>query len=77
MKRVTSTAPGVYLIHEEGQRPVEGVAVYHYYVNRVWACQECGRFSGTTTPDCMHIALAKKERLVTPGSRFQCPAVGS
>ena len=74
MKRVTGTAPGVYLIHEEGQRPVEGVAVYHYYVNRVWACQECGRFSGTTTPDCIHIALAKKGE--AGNARFPLPVSG-
>ena len=29
-KRVTSTAPHVHLVHEEGRPPVEGVAVYYY-----------------------------------------------
>ena len=63
VKRVSQTAPGVYLVHEEGQRPVEGVAVWHYAGFRVWVCQECGRFSGTTKPECEHIALSKKEEL--------------
>ena len=56
---VATTAPGVYLVHQEGQRPVEGVAVYHYERNRVWTCERCGTVSGTTRPDCPHIALAK------------------
>ena len=62
MKQVTSTAPGVYLIHEEDQPPVEGAAVYQFATNGRWVCQECGEFMGSFTvasrPDCLHIKQA-------------------
>ena len=57
MQQVTSTAPGVYLIHEEGEHPVEGVAVYKYAATGRWVCQECGELP------CGHIRLAKKEEM--------------
>ena len=59
MNLVTTTAPGVYLVHTPAQRPVEGVAVYHYKRNCAWVCEGCGAVSGTTLPDCPHIALAR------------------
>ena len=59
MKQVTNPAPDQYLVHVKGQRPVEGVAVYHY--NAYWACEKCEVLSGSTRPACIHIALAKKE----------------
>lgn len=70
-KRVTCTAPGVYLVHEPAQRPVEGVAVYHYERNRVWKCERCGVVSGTTRPNCQHIILAK--RIGAKGPTFLGP----
>ena len=56
VKRVTSTARGVYLVHEEGQPPVEGVAVYNYDYRNVWQCERDGAFM---RPDCSHIWRAK------------------
>ena len=62
--RVTSTAPGVYLVHEEGQPPVEGVAVYYFELSGLWACELHGFIKGTTRPDCTHIALAKQAKII-------------
>ena len=58
--KVTSTARGVYMVHEEGQRPVEGVAVFYYDDFDAWRCECTNPFSITTRPDCEHIALAKE-----------------
>ena len=61
MQQVTYTSEGVYLVHDARQRPVEGVAVWHYGRSLIWECERCGAPSGTTRPDCSHIVLAKKE----------------
>ena len=61
-KRVTSTAPHVHLVHDEGQPPVEGVAVYYYARADAWSCEICGTASGTTRPDCEHVKLAKEKQ---------------
>jgi len=53
----TSTAPGVYLVHEGHQRPVEGTAVYHYR-NGIWKCERHGTPRGTS-PGCVCLAIAR------------------
>ena len=59
---VTSTAAGTYLVHEAGQRPVEGVAVHHYERNSAWVCEIHGANHANTHLDCQHIELAMKRR---------------
>ena len=60
MQQVTCTAPGVYLIHEEGQRPVEGVAVYQYAKSTgAWVCQECGELMRVWY-DCVHTSFSEE-----------------
>ena len=58
MIAVTCPIDGAYLVHDEQQRPVEGVAVYHYDFG--WVCEECsGNNSGQRF--CAHINLVIKE----------------
>ena len=65
MKRVTSTASGVYLVYEEGQRPVEGVAVFYFERFGFWQCQGCNVVARNEPrqyrQNCEHIALAKEQ----------------
>ncbi len=58
---VTRTAPGAYAVHRPDQRPVDGVAVYHYERNNAWVCELHGATHATTRLDCKHIRLAKRE----------------
>jgi len=51
--QVSSCLDGVYSVHEEGQRPVEGTAVYQY--SKSWSCEEHAPVS-----DCGHINLVKE-----------------
>ena len=61
-KQVTSTAPHVHLVHDEGRPPVSGVAVYYYARSGNWSCEKCGTASGTTRPDCEHVKLVKERK---------------
>jgi hypothetical protein len=56
MKCVSSTSEGVYLVHVQGQRPVEGVAVYSYDLGygKMWQCEKC------RPRQCTHIHQAKQ-----------------
>ena len=51
-------AAGTYLIHEAGQRPVEGVGVWRYSWG--WKCERDGAPIRTTRPDCLHIEKARE-----------------
>ena len=57
---VHSPTPGTYLVHEAGQRPVEGVAVHYYGGSGRWVCERDGTPHGTTSPGCVHIRYAKE-----------------
>ena len=59
MMQVTSPMPGTYSVHEPGQRPVEGVAVW-LYGNGDWRCEICGSVSKTAREDCEHVWLVKR-----------------
>ena len=58
---VTLTAPGTYAVHSPDQRPVEGVAVYHYDVNNAWVCELHGANHATTRLDCQHIRVVREK----------------
>ena len=58
---VTSTAAGTYLVHEAGQRPVEGVAVHHYERNSAWVCEVHGANHANTRLDCQHIRVVREK----------------
>ena len=59
MMQVTCPIPGTYLVHQPGQRPVEGTGVY-LYKSGVWVCEVDGTTYRTTRQDCKHIGLAKQ-----------------
>ncbi len=58
---ITSPTDGVYLIHEQGQRSVDGTAVYRFTStvhSDWWECQDHGPYghpNGGTAPACEHI----------------------
>lgn len=66
---VKKTAEGCWLIHEQGQPPIEGTAVYRYShgisglgQHPVWYCEECDRRKSEaiiTMPYCWHMAKVK------------------
>ena len=57
---VTSMSAGTYLVHERGQRPVDGVAVYHYERNNAWVCEVHGANHANTRLDCQHIRVVRE-----------------
>ena len=58
---VTRTAPGAYAVHRPDQRPVEGMAVYHYERNSAWVCEVHGANHATTRLDCQHIRVVREK----------------
>ena len=59
---VTRAAPGAYVVHSPDQRPVEGVAAYHYERNNAWVCEVHGANHANTSLDCQHIRAAREIR---------------
>jgi hypothetical protein len=57
---VASPIKGTYQVHEAGQEPVEGTAVYLYRWG--WSCEEHGVPTTTARFGCRHIKLAKEWR---------------
>ena len=58
---VTRAAPGAYVVHSPDQRPVEGVAVYHYERNNAWVCEVHGANHANTRLDCQHIRVVREK----------------
>ena len=59
---VTPGSHGAYMVHEPGQPPVDGVAVYHYTRNNAWVCAVHGANHANTSLDCQHIRVVREQQ---------------
>ena len=60
--KVKTSGPGTYLVYEDGQQPVSGIAVHHYERIDKWRCESHGK---VTEAPCWHRSLIEKEEDAT------------